>query len=363
MQDGVGHSNDHVLPLDPGFPVDDEAIAVVFGGGPHYRNRWSLLTIGPRGVPRLHPQLDETISGRYFEIMVGHMGPTVDYGGKEVASTPLYDLFGQVGHLHVHTHKLNLVNELDPLTGLDLDDPNAYGAAFAEVYDRWYDGVTDAEATARFVDQVSPPGPVLELGVGTGRLAQPLSARGRIVFGVDSSAAMLAHCPPSDALRVRADMRALPFRPGRFASVLIAFNTLFNVATVEGQRQTLADAAQATTPTGVVIVEAIDGTLLGHSPTASVGVSRRSEDGVVVSATEVDPTNQTITGRHLDIDDGGVTVRPWRLRWLEPGELDELARDVGLDLVTRRSGWSDSDGNGGPQPATPSLVSVYRATN
>ncbi len=78
--------------------------------------------------------------------------------------------------------------------------PGSYGDAFADVYDRWYPDVTDASACVeRLVELAGPAGEgteaaprrVLELGVGTGRLALPLSARGLDVTGLDASAAML----------------------------------------------------------------------------------------------------------------------------------------------------------------------------
>lgn len=239
--------------------------------------------------------------------------------------------------------------------GLDLGWAGAYGSVFAEVYDRWYGQVTDAEATARFVDSVAPSGPVLELGVGTGRLAGPLTDRGRTVVGLDSSAEMLDLCPSSAALRLRADMRTIPLPDRRFAAVLIAFNTLFNLATVESQRSTLAEARRAITGDGVVVVEAIDGSLLGHSPSSSIGISHRFDDGIVVSATVVDPDAQTISGRHLEIGDGGVTVRPWRLRWLSADQLDEMAAEAGLVRVARRPAWSPAN----EAVAELNLISVY----
>ena len=64
---------------------------------------------------------------------------------------------------------------------------SSYGDAFADVYDDWYGGVTDVESTVQLVaDLAAPGGRVLELGVGTGRLAVPIAARGFDVHGVDA---------------------------------------------------------------------------------------------------------------------------------------------------------------------------------
>ena len=79
--------------------------------------------------------------------------------------------------------------------------------------------VTDAESLGTILDMlervVHGRGPVLELGVGTGQLALPLSARGVPVVGIDLSAEMmrvLREKGTSDGLPlVRGDVTRLPF--------------------------------------------------------------------------------------------------------------------------------------------------------
>lgn len=231
-----------------------------------------------------------------------------------------------------------------PSTSVDLDRADAYGEVFADIYDRWYHDVSDPAATARFVLERRGPGPVLELGVGTGRLSAPLTRAGVEVVGIDASGPMLARCPDGAVThRIRADMTALPLGDRRFGAILIAFNTLFNVATVAGQRSVLAECRRTLRPDGTLIIETIDATLLGHAPSDSVGLSHRLDNGLVVSATTVDPAAQTIVGRHLQIDDRGVVVRPWRLRWLRPGQLDALAAEVGLVRRERHPGWGPGE--------------------
>jgi SAM-dependent methyltransferase len=242
--------------------------------------------------------------------------------------------------------------------------PDTYGDAFADVYDEWYGGITDADATARFVDNRCPAGPVIELGVGDGRIARPLARLGRTVIGVDASMPMLERCRdahaeamPGTVRCVRADLAALPIA-GAVAGALCAFNTLFNLPTIDAQRALVASVADVLTPGGAFVVEAITGAGLAGSDRQSVGISRMSVDRLVLSATLVDPDAQTIAGQHVDITEAGIRLRPWLLRWTTPDQLDALADEVGMMCTERYAGW-----NGEPFEADAEVhVSVYRTS-
>ena len=79
-------------------------------------------------------------------------------------------------------------------------------------------------------------------------------------------------------------------------------------------------------------------------------------DAVVLTATDHDPSLQLVTGQHVELRDGSVRLRPWRVRYLSPDQLDAMAGAVGLALSERWADWrgtpfdDDSD----------SHVSVYR---
>ena len=143
--------------------------------------------------------------------------------------------------------------------------PSTYGDRFADVYDDWYHDVSDVAATVARVAALAgePPGPVLELGAGSGRLAIPRAARGLEVWALDASTAMLdrlAGKPGGDRVRVvLGDMAVLDVGagpPGGFAVVLCAFNTLFNLTDGEAQRRCLARVAEVLAPRGRLVVEA-----------------------------------------------------------------------------------------------------------
>ena len=65
-----------------------------------------------------------------------------------------------------------------------------YGESFADVYDDWYAHVSDVDATVRTVTAMARGPRVLELGVGTGRIALALARVGCEVVGIDASASM-----------------------------------------------------------------------------------------------------------------------------------------------------------------------------
>ena len=85
-----------------------------------------------------------------------------------------------------------------------------YGRSFADVYDDWYREVSDVDATVARVAALAARrggGRVLELGVGTGRLALPLAARGLAVTGVDASPEMLERLRAKDGVSQQARQR------------------------------------------------------------------------------------------------------------------------------------------------------------
>lgn len=225
--------------------------------------------------------------------------------------------------------------------------PELYGESFADVYDLWYGQVSDADASAEFIHGLCGTGRVLELGVGTGRLALPLLASGMTVVGVDASLAMLRRCPQTDGLTLLlSDMRGLPFNPdtARFDGALIGFNTLFNLVSATEQEQLFCDVFSLLRPGGYLIIEATNHNVFAADtastePTHSFGVTRRTAEAVVVASTTVDHHLQKIDGCHIEISDRGATLRPWKLRWCSTEQLDSFAANAGLRLHTRLADW------------------------
>jgi SAM-dependent methyltransferase len=262
--------------------------------------------------------------------------------------------------------------------------PSTYGDRFADVYDDWYQDVSDVDATVDLVATLAAPlgGRVLELGAGSGRLAIPLAQRELEVWAVDASAAMIDRLrgkPGGDRVEaVVDDMAALGApellaaagevgvraedenereRRRGFAVVLCAFNTLFNLTDTEAQRRCLARVAELLAPGGRLVVEAFVPPPGGEGETAVSAVEPRhiGIDEVVLTVSRLDPASRTITGQHVQITEGGVRLRPWVLHYASPEGLDGLAAEAGLRLVERHAGW-----RGEPfTPTSESHVSLY----
>jgi len=244
-------------------------------------------------------------------------------------------------------------------------DDTSYGEGFADVYDDWYGDISDVEATVALVRELSTAAggaPVLELGVGTGRLALPLAATGLEVHGVDASAAMLARMaakPGGDLVQaVQGDMvDDLPTGP--FSAVFVAYNTFFNLLTVERQQACMQAVADRLVLGGVFVLEAFVPDP-NHDPSAGVSVRSVQVDRVVLSVITADPANQRAEGQYIDITEaGGVRLRPWSIRWCTVEQLDEMAATAGLTLADR---WEDVGRT--PFDATSERhVSVWRSTD
>lgn len=91
-------------------------------------------------------------------------------------------------------------------------DSQTYGNQMAEFYDAWYPPI-DAEPAVECLARLAGTGRVLELGIGTGRIALPLVRRGVDVRGIDASQKMVSK------LREKPDGDALPVTIGDFADV------------------------------------------------------------------------------------------------------------------------------------------------
>lgn len=240
-------------------------------------------------------------------------------------------------------------------------DPSLYGDNFAEVYDEWYaEQLGSADDVVWALDELVPSGDrarsVLELGIGTGRLALPLHRAGWRVLGIDSSARMIDRLrakPGSEAIDVRlgdvADASTWPSE--RVDVVLASFNFLHNLIDPAAASVVLAHATRCLVAPGGIVVAEHDIIDVASAPADST-VASELVAGLRIR-TVVDHGSGLVHGTHIEPDG---RVRSWHLRPRLPNEYDALATDAGLELVQRWSSWTR-------EPFTPDLstraISVY----
>jgi SAM-dependent methyltransferase len=216
-------------------------------------------------------------------------------------------------------------------------DPSAYGEGIADVYDEWYADVSDVEGTVATV--VALGGPVLELGVGTGRIALPLAAAGLEVHGVDASPAMVERLrakPGAEAVHVVVGDFSEALPPGEFGTVLVTFNTLFNLTAPGAQERCLSLVAAALRPGGAFVVECFV-PAEDHVP-SGVDVRSVGTDEVVLSVFKRE--GEVVTGSLVSLSPaGGVRLRPWEVLPRSTAALDRMTAEAGLVLESRAGGW------------------------
>jgi SAM-dependent methyltransferase len=239
------------------------------------------------------------------------------------------------------------------------DDPAFYGDRWADVYDEEF-GSRDGDAVVEFLAGLAGGGPVLELAIGTGRIALPLAARGIGVEGVDASEEMVQRLrakPGGESIPVTiGDMADVPVS-GSFALVYLVFNTLFGLLTQERQATCFRNVARVLGPAGAFVIECFVPDLSRFDRGQRVQALDVTEDAVTFDLSLHDPVAQRVTAQRVTLDGDGIRMRPVVLRYSWPSEIDLMAAQAGLRLTERYSGWDRRPFDA----ASIGHVSVYRS--
>jgi len=239
--------------------------------------------------------------------------------------------------------------------------PSTYGDRMADLYDEWvgwFGLPADTAPTVELLAGLAGVGPVLELGIGTGRVALPLAERGLEVHGIDASAAMVARLrakPGGERVSVTIGDFAEVEAEGCFSLVFVVFNTFFGLLTQENQLRCFANVARRLGRDGVFVLEAFVPDLSRFTHGQTIETKRVETDEVVIETSRHDPVEQRVTSASIVLGERGIRVFPVRVRYAWPSELDLMARLAGLRLRERWSGWRR-------EPFTPTStrhVSVY----
>ncbi len=196
------------------------------------------------------------------------------------------------------------------------------------------------EPAVDFLADLADGGSALELGIGTGRIALPLSRRGVPVHGIELSRAMVARLreqPGADQVGVTIGDFATARVGGTFKLAYLVRNTITNLTTQDKQVECFGNVAAYLEPGGCFVIELY------------IPALRRLPPGETVHAFTVTPAHlgfeeydvatQIAISHHYWMIDGQVETfsTPHRYAW--PAELDLMARMAGLRLRERWSGW------------------------
>ncbi|MFI7324397.1 class I SAM-dependent methyltransferase [Streptomyces rubiginosohelvolus] len=242
----------------------------------------------------------------------------------------------------------------------------AYSDALAGVYDDIYPSTPDLDDIATYLLSLAAPGAsVLELGVGTGRVALPLAERGFDVTGVESSAGMLARLaekdPESRITPVHGDFSGLDL--GRsFDVVLAPFNVLCCAMAVDEQIALMHAMARHVTAEGHVVIETFDPSDYHVQKKNEVNTYPIGARGALIESVGVLPASQNMMLQStLFLDGDAPKSATTVMRYVWPGELDLLGAIAGLELVGRYAGWREQPFDGGDSRKM--CVSVFRPLN
>jgi SAM-dependent methyltransferase len=215
-----------------------------------------------------------------------------------------------------------------------------FGDRISEIYDQWHPRAP-SEMLAALKDMAGV-GPVLELGIGTGRVALPLAGRGMDIHGIDASEAMVAKLrakPGGDRVPVTIGNFADVAVPGKYSLIFVVFNTLFGLTSQDDQVRCFANVASRLVSGGRFLIEAFVPDLTRFTGSQLLQATRVEVNEVRLEASRHDRATQRVSSQHIIMDDAGIKLYPVQVRYAWPSELDLMARLAGMRLRERWSNW------------------------
>jgi ubiquinone/menaquinone biosynthesis C-methylase UbiE len=222
--------------------------------------------------------------------------------------------------------------------------------SFADIYAVWTDTAAATRSNLAFYleEYAKADGPVVELGVGDGRIAVPAAAAGRDITGVDLSSAMLSLCRDRAAQAgvldrltlVQADFRECVLTAPA-ALIALPYHSLGHLLTLDQKRDALRHVWSQLRPGGRFIFDDFFMTpaLIAHMRRVQLRAEYRASDGTerllwVTSLVDEAAQSLRVVTWEDSVDNAGVlTNRRYRrlsLSWLTPEQARDLLVETGF---------------------------------
>ncbi|MGO9874375.1 MAG: class I SAM-dependent DNA methyltransferase [Acidimicrobiia bacterium] len=197
------------------------------------------------------------------------------------------------------------------------------------------------DATADFLAAEARGASALEFGIGTGRVALPLSQRGVEVHGIDISADMieqLRRTPGSEAISTTVGDFAETVVTEEFSLVYVVYDSICNLLEQSEWVQSFRNAARHLIPGGRFVMELWIPDLRRFPPGAVALPFDVSDHHLGFDTLDV--ANQRGISHHYFFNDGQVERHDGQFRYAWPAELDLIAQ---IPRMTLRDRWADWD--------------------
>ncbi|MDH2430344.1 class I SAM-dependent methyltransferase [Sphaerisporangium sp. TRM90804] len=191
-----------------------------------------------------------------------------------------------------------------------------------------------------FLAELAGSGAALELGIGTGRIALPLSRRGVRLHGIELSPAMVAQLrtkPGAEEIGVTIGDFADTGPGGTFGLAYLVRNTITNLTTQDEQVACFRNVAAHLEPGGSFVIEVYVPELRRLPPGQTIHPFTVTP--AHLGFEEYDVASQIAYSHHYWVVDGRLETRTSPHRYVWPSELDLMARLAGMTLRERWADW------------------------
>lgn len=223
--------------------------------------------------------------------------------------------------------------------------PDTFGELNAEDYDALHDPGT-TESAVVLISELAGEGRILELAIGTGRVALPLAAKGHRIEGIEGSSEMVAKLqekPGGTNIPVAIGDMADVDVEGPFDHIFLIYNTLFNLPDQDAQVRCFENVGKRLKPGGSFLIEAFVPDFSSFQDDQRVRTMRLDMNSVWIEAIAHDRVNQKTEAQRLRITQDGMKLVPLPMRYAYPPELDLMARLAGLTLENRWGDWQKGE--------------------